>query len=219
MSKFYATAQGHGCRLLTAPLLFSARGAPGDGTATGLGLDGDHRVNDIVAVVAETRLAPEPGGPPDIEGVVALIGRVFVEYGWVFYPARELADLFAFERHYSAPHGALWVVRRDGGIGGSVAVERLDAKTAELHRLYLDADLRGRRLGRELVETVLAWCAREGITHLVLWSDTRFDRAHALYERMGFVKTGERVLPDDPNDTREYSYARPVAMTARGATM
>jgi len=151
--------------------------------------------------------------------VVALIGRVFVEYGWVFYPAQELADLFAFERHYSAPHGALWVVRRDGGIGGSVAVERLDAKTAELHRLYLDADLRGRRLGRELVETVLAWCAREGITHLVLWSDTRFDRAHALYERMGFVKTGERVLPDDPNDTREYSYARPVAMTARGATM
>jgi RimJ/RimL family protein N-acetyltransferase len=178
-----------------------------------LGRDGDHRVNDIVAVVAETRLAPEPGEPPDIEGVVALIGRVFVEYGWVFSPAQELADLFAVERHYVAPHGAFWVVRRDGGIVGSVAVERLDADTAELHRLYLDADLRGRRLGRELVETVLAWCARERITRLVLWSDTRFDRAHALYERMGFARTGERVLPDDPNDTREYSYARPVAVT------
>jgi RimJ/RimL family protein N-acetyltransferase len=165
--------------------------------------------------VAETRLAPEPGGPADVEGVVALIGRVFVEYGWVFSPAQELADLFAFERHYAAPHGAFWVVRRDGRVVGSGGVERVDDTTAELHRLYLDIDLRGRRLGRELVETVLAWCAREGFTRLVLWSDTRFDRAHALYERMGFVKTGERVLPEDPNDTREYSYERPVTREER----
>ena len=60
------------------------------------------------------------------------------------------------------------------------------------------------------VETVLDWCRAEQIGRLILWSDTRFDQAHRLYERMGFQRTGERVLPDDLNQTREYGFERPV---------
>jgi GNAT superfamily N-acetyltransferase len=61
-----------------------------------------------------------------------------------------------------------------------------------------------------LVDTVLEWCRRAGIGQLTLWSDTRFDRAHRLYEGMGFRQTGERELADDPNDTREFGYERAV---------
>jgi len=32
----------------------------------------------------------------------------------------------------------------------------------------------------------------------------------ALYERMGFTRTGERTLPEDVNQTREYRYEREV---------
>jgi GNAT superfamily N-acetyltransferase len=60
------------------------------------------------------------------------------------------------------------------------------------------------------VDVVLDWCRARGIARLVLWSDTRFDRAHRLYEAMGFVRTGEREVPNDPNDTREFGYGRPV---------
>jgi GNAT superfamily N-acetyltransferase len=60
------------------------------------------------------------------------------------------------------------------------------------------------------VEVVLEWCRAGGVSRLVLWSDTRFDRAHRLYEGMGFARTGERELPDDPNDTREFGYERLV---------
>jgi GNAT superfamily N-acetyltransferase len=93
---------------------------------------------------------------------------------------------------------------------GSVGVERLEADTAELHRLYLDAELRGRRIGRALVEMVLDWCRAQAISRVILWSDTRFDRAHRLYTRMGFLQTGERDLPDDVNGTREYGFERIV---------
>jgi putative acetyltransferase len=151
-----------------------------------------------------------PATADDTEGVVRLIGRVFAEYGFVFDPAVELPDLFAFDIHYRAPRGGFWVVRAGGTVAGSVGVERLGPRSAELHRLYLDASLRGRGTGRTLVETVLAWCRQQGIPHLVLWSDTRFDRAHLLYERMGFRRTGERTLPDDANDTREFRYEREV---------
>lgn len=153
-------------------------------------------------------LVVEPATAADAPAVVALIGRVFAEYGFVFDPAVEVPDLLALDRHYAPPRGAFWVVRTGGRIVGSVGVERLDAGSAELHRLYLDADLRGRGVGRALVEAVLGWCRGTGIGHLVLWSDTRFDRAHVLYQRMGFRRTGERELPGDVNRTREYRYER-----------
>ena len=158
----------------------------------------------------EPPLVFEPGTAADAAAVVRLIGRVFEEYGFVFDPAVEVPDLQAFDRHYAPPRGAFWVVRAGGGIVGSVGVERHAAAAAELHRLYLDAGLRGRGVGRTLLESVLGWCRGAGIPRLVLWSDTRFDRAHALYQRMGFRRTGERELPGDVNQTREYRYERAI---------
>lgn len=160
--------------------------------------------------MCDPALVIEPASAADAPAVIRLIGRVFDEYGFIFDPATEVPDLLAFDRHYAAPHGAFRVIRARGVVVGSVGVERRPEGAAELHRLYLDAELRGRGLGRALVEAVLAWCRAEGIRHLVLWSDTRFARAHALYERLGFRWTGERELAGDINQTREYRYERPV---------
>lgn len=154
--------------------------------------------------------AVQPARATDAPGVIRLVGRVFAEYGFVYSPATEVPDLLAFARHYTGLRGTFWVIRNGREIVGSVGVERLSGETAELHRLYLDAALRGRGLGRVLVEAVLGWCRTEGVRHLVLWSDTRFDRAHVLYERMGFQRTGERTIPEDVNATREFRYERAV---------
>jgi GNAT superfamily N-acetyltransferase len=152
----------------------------------------------------------EPARAADAPAVIALIGRVFAEYGFSWDPSTEVPDLHDLDRRYGGEAGAFWVARLDGQVVGSVGVERLPDGRAELHRLYLDATLRGRGVGRALVEAVLGWCRMAGIDRLTLWSDTRFDRAHRLYEGMGFTKIGERELPDDPNDTREFGYERAV---------
>ena len=157
-----------------------------------------------------TALAVRPAGRADAPGVIELIGRVYLEYGFVYVPEVEVPDLLRFDQHYAAPRGAFFVVREDNVVVGSVGVARLDGGSAELHRLYLDSRLRGRGTGRALVEAVLEWCRTQNIPRLILWSDTRFDQAHRLYERMGFQRTGERVLPDDLNQTREYGFERPV---------
>lgn len=163
-----------------------------------------------VDLTSAPSLAVVPARPGDVPAVVRLIGRVFEEYGFVYDPAVEVPDLLAFSEHYMGSRGAFFVIRREDDVVGSVGVERLSATAAELHRLYLDGELRGRRLGRDLVEKVLAWCRGESVSHLVLWSDTRFDRAHVLYERMDFRRTGEREIPGDVNQTREYRYERSV---------
>jgi O-acetylserine/cysteine efflux transporter len=165
---------------------------------------------DAAAAEEGPALSMWPATRADAPGVIDLIGRVYTEYGFVYNPRVEVPDLYRFEDHYAPPRGAFFVVREGDVIVGSVGVERLDGESAELHRLYLDARLRGRGTGRALVQTALAWCRGEGISRLILWSDTRFDQAHRLYERMGFRRTGERVLPDDLNQTREYGFERPV---------
>jgi putative acetyltransferase len=147
----------------------------------------------------------------DVPGVVALIGRVFAEYGFVYDPATEVPDLLEFEHHYRPPRGAFFVVRQGEAVVGSVGVEQIDADTAELHRLYLDAALRGRGTGRALVEAALEWCRARSVSHVILWSDTRFESAHRLYDRMRFRQTGERALPGDANNSREYRFERAVS--------
>ena len=151
-----------------------------------------------------------PATRADAGGVIDLIGRIFAEYGWIWNPAAEVPDLFRWTPHYEPPHGAFFVVRQPDRIVGSVGVDRVDGNTAELHRLYLEPSVRGRGLGDALVETVLDWCRGNGISRVVLWSDTRFEHAHRLYLRRGFRQTGERELPEDANQTREYGFERDV---------
>ena len=57
--------------------------------------------------------------------------------------------------------------------------------------------------------------AREhGAWRIELWSDTRFEDAHRLYERLGYVKSGNRKL-DDVNDTVEFRYERDLSDSDR----
>jgi GNAT superfamily N-acetyltransferase len=151
-----------------------------------------------------------PATVADVPGVVALIGRVYAEYGFVYEPRVEVPDLFDFDAHYAPPRGGFFVVRAAHVIVGSVGVEMLDERSAELHRLYLDGDQRGRGTGRALIEACIAWSRSRGVEHLILWSDTRFDLAHRLYTRMGFARTGERTIVGDVNDSREYRFERPL---------
>src|SRR5215475_10967563 len=150
-----------------------------------------------------------PGTRDDAPGVIDLIGQVFVEYAWIWHPPTEVPDLLNFDDHYAEPHGAFWVVIERERVVGSVGVDRTPFG-AELHRLYLEPGQRGRGLGEALVARVLDWCRAGSIGRLELWSDTRFEHAHRLYERLGFRRDGERTLEGDINDTREFRFERGV---------
>ena len=146
----------------------------------------------------------------DVPAVMLLIGRVFAEYGLLLIPVFEVPDLLQFDAHYTAPRGAFWIVRDDTRVVASVGVDRIEEHAAELHRLYVDASLRGRGIGQRLVETVLDWTREQRIPRVVLWSDTRFENSHRLYRRLGFAQLGERTIEGDINNSREYRFERDV---------
>lgn len=83
-----------------------------------------------------------------------------------------------------------------------------DGETSELKSLWVSPEARGDGVGDRLIETVATWALRQGSTRLKLAVIPGNEPAIVLYERNGFVVTGELgdLLPDGV--TREQVMAK-----------
>jgi putative acetyltransferase len=142
-----------------------------------------------------------------LPAVLALIGAVFREYGLTFDPHGYDSDLNQIPAKYRGAGGDFWVLEDGGRVVGTVAVLPVSATEVEVKRVYLDATLRGQGWGRRLVEHALEWAVARGHRRAGLWSDVKFDRAHVMYQRLGFVQFGSREC-DDIDRSREYGFVR-----------
>ena len=79
----------------------------------------------------------------------------------------------------------------DGTVAGTVALKKIDDKTAELKSLYLDKDLRGQGWGSKLMQYAINFANDSGYKTIVLDSMSQYKEALKLYERFGF-KSCER---------------------------
>jgi len=97
------------------------------------------------------------------------------------------ANHFRLDPAEVAPgRGAFLLVRHAGIPVGCGAVRSLGAGTAELKRMYVVPELRGKGLGRRLVAALEAEARALGVRRLVLETGTRQLAAVALYRAMGF---------------------------------
>ena len=70
--------------------------------------------------------------------------------------------------------------------------------------------LHGSGLGHRLLDVAEAHAIAAGASRLVLWSDTRFDRAHRFYEKRSYVRSGPVRVLEDISNSLEYGFAKPV---------
>ena len=135
----------------------------------------------------------------DAQDLYGLIAICYADYPGCFVdPHDDLPDLRAPSTSYDRTGGAFWAVEDERGrVCACVAVDFPESETAELHRLYVRPDQRGRGLGSRLVHQAEAHARSNGASRIVLWSDTRFTTAHRLYIRLGYVQAeGQRQLAD-----------------------
>jgi GNAT superfamily N-acetyltransferase len=122
----------------------------------------------------------------------------------------EMPEYRALASYYVEQGGALWSAEANGQIVGMVATRPLPDRVWEICRVYVLPALHGSGLGHRLLDVAEAHAVAAGATRLVVWSDTRFDRAHRFYEKRSYVRSGPvRVLADISNSL-EYGYAKPV---------
>jgi ribosomal protein S18 acetylase RimI-like enzyme len=122
----------------------------------------------------------------ELEGAVVAVGA---GYGGETSPAFTLAAARQILAHYGLRHAP-------GVIARGLRVERVIPPPARgmlyLAHLGVSPALRGRGIGRALIDELIRRGARQGRHRTVLDVAASNPRAQALYERQGFAVTGER---------------------------
>jgi GNAT superfamily N-acetyltransferase len=131
-----------------------------------------------------TRSGPEPFDSPDVvrlaESQQAEMLAVYGEGGNDIGPAREASQ-------FEPPDGLFLVVRdEDGEAVACGGIVRFDAARAELKRMYVLPDARGRGLGRLVLEELETRARAFGYTGVVLETGDQSAAALGLYRSSGY---------------------------------
>ena len=125
--------------------------------------------------------------PGDVGYITYLHGILYApQQGWdhtfdsyVAIPLAEFAKRIGLRER-------IWILERAGHIAGSVAIVEFSQEEAQLRWLLLHPDLRGRGLGRRLVQEAVAFAREAGYSSIFLWTVDSLPAAAGLYKSAGF---------------------------------
>jgi ribosomal protein S18 acetylase RimI-like enzyme len=143
-------------------------------------------------------------------GFRSLVVATLTEFGFQEDPLID-RDLQDPPGHYDA----VWIAEEDGRVIGSVAMRLLAPNEAELKRMYLTPDRRGRGLGRRLLELALDWAQERDVSTVRLDTAQEMKAAQGLYESVGFTRTGTRTEVGERDSRCEILYALDLRERAR----
>jgi putative acetyltransferase len=120
---------------------------------------------------------------PRRDDVQALIGELDAYVAQLYPPeSNHLLDVETL----AAPDVCFLVARAAERAIGCGALRRHDAELGEIKRMYVDPQMRGRSIGRRLLQALEAEAARQGLTRVALETGVSQPEAIALYRRAGF---------------------------------
>jgi GNAT superfamily N-acetyltransferase len=156
------------------------------------------------------QLTTRPVHDADAQDLIGLIALCFAEYpGCFFDPHGDMPDIVRPAQSRLAMEGQFLVVEDDKGrICACIGLDFPEAGVGELHRLYVRPDMRGRGLAKELTRRMEVAARERGATRMILWSDTRFARAHAMYEGLGYVRGAATRSLGDISLSREFFFEK-----------
>lgn len=166
----------------------------------------------------------------DSAEAAAVVETVFREYGFTWEAEGYCADLYDLEAHYLHENGAFWVAELSEPVGnfpagqivGTGGLEvfsalpdsasgliemagkvRAAGADCSLERLYVRPEVRRMGVGRALLAATVEEARKRGCQRMEIWSDVLLTMAHAMYERFGAERLGQRRL-DDPDNSLEW---------------
>ena len=160
-----------------------------------------------------TQLNFRPATTADQPGIIDLVNRVYEEYGDRICLEEADADLLDLQGFYLQQEGEFIVLEKNDTILGTHALLPLADQPGccTFRRLYLDKSLRGESWGEQLMQWALERASARGFQRVEFWSDTRFERAHRFFQRLGFQPDGRvRQMTDGWIDYQEYFFSRPL---------
>jgi ribosomal protein S18 acetylase RimI-like enzyme len=105
------------------------------------------------------------------------------------------AEVSGLPGKYAPPAGALLLALDDGRPVGCVALRALEPPGAEMKRLYVRPDGRGKGVGEALVRELIGRARSTGYATVRLDTLPSMTTAQAMYRRLGF-----RIIPPYPKN-------------------
>ena len=128
--------------------------------------------------------------PVETDKDLEIVKRLFIEYadslGFDLSFQNFEEELRNIPGEYAAPEGCLLLAKYQNKVAGCVALRKLSNGICEGKRLYVRPQFRGLKIGRKLVEAIIAEARRIG--HSSMRGDTvpSMQIAQALYASLGF---------------------------------
>jgi GNAT superfamily N-acetyltransferase len=126
----------------------------------------------------------------DIASIRGLLEEYWNSFGFTSCFQNFGDELAGLPGAYAPPGGRLALAIIDSQPAGCVALRRVDAVRAEAKRLYVRPAFRGSGLGRALMEWAMDQARAAGYREIIGDTMPAMRDALALYERMGFERTG-----------------------------
>ena len=88
---------------------------------------------------------------------------------------------------YTPPYGELLIAKAGRNVVGCVGLRKFSEEACEMKRLYVRTAFRGRKIGRDLVLSLIECARQKGYREMYLDTVPSMIEAQNLYESLGFV--------------------------------
>lgn len=127
--------------------------------------------------------------------VKEMVLTVHTEFGFS-YDTRLDYDLDEIQQEYFLEGGGFWVALHNRNVIGCIAIRKTkDDKVAEIKRMYLYPEYRGKGLGQRLLDLAILDAKTKGYKKVILDTTVKQKSAIKLYEKNSFSLI-ERVGSD-----------------------
>jgi putative acetyltransferase len=145
----------------------------------------------------------------DAPGIIDLIAGCYADYdGCVLDVDGEAPELNSIATAHRTAGGRFWVAESEGRIVGSIGFIPDGNGGVEMKKLYVSRDARKMGLGAHLCSLLEAEARSRHASAVALWSDTRFEDAHRLYERRGYERGPKTRELKDKSKSVEYFFRK-----------
>ena len=112
------------------------------------------------------------------------------------------ADVYSIQEHYIEKGGKVWVAEVEGDIVGFGCLRLVASSTAEIKRVRINHQHRGKGLGKSIIKQIESYCSASKISKVLVDTDDRFETAKSLYSGMGYTIYRTET---DVKDGQEYT--------------
>ena len=133
----------------------------------------------------------ESGYIPGSIGRIAELHGTYYHDHWgfgLYFEAKVATELSEFLQRYDKSSDGIWIATVNGRVEGSVVIDGIHAENEGAHlRWFIISDaLKGKGVGRKLINRAIDFCKSKGYKKTYLWTFEGLNAARHLYENAGF---------------------------------